>query len=246
VVAQGGGRVRRNRVLKIAVCGLCGGWLATSEVTAGDRPEAADSNIVLSILAPAGGAIRLQIDYPPTFSNRLDIYASTNLQSGRWGLREAALPAFGHQGLVWTDLANPDPCLCFYKAGNADLDTDQDGLADARETLIYQTDPHFPDSDADGVPDGAEIRRGTDPVSGGSAVIRLYADSDAGADGYDGYAPVVSEGHGPKRSLRAASEASYPHDVIQLSGVATFDEPALVLGSHDVMVRPVGSVRVQP
>lgn len=238
--------MRRNRVLKIAVCGLCGGWLATSEVTAGDRPEAADSNIVLSLLAPTGGGIRLQIDYPSTFSSRLDIYASTNLQSGRWGLREAALPAFGHQGLVWTDLANPDASLCFYQAGNADLDTDQDGLADARETLIYQTDSHSPDSDADGVPDGAEISRGTDPVSGGSSVIMLYADSDAGADGYDGYAPVVSGGHGPKRSLRAASEASYSHDVIQLSGAAIFEEPSLSLGASDVTLRLLGSVWVQP
>ena len=238
--------MRRNRVLKIAVCGLCGSWLATSEVTAGDRPEAADSNIVLSLLAPAGGGIRLQIDYPSTFSNRLDIYVSTNLQSGRWGLREAALPAAGHQGLVWTDLVNPEARLCFYQAGNADLDTDQDGVADARETLIYQTDPHSPDSDADGVPDGAEIQRGTDPVSGGSSIIMLYADSDAGADGYDGYAPVVSGGHGPKRSLRAASEASYPHDVIQLSGVATFDEPSLSLGGSDVTLRLLGSVRIQP
>ncbi|MEI6166094.1 MAG: hypothetical protein WCS52_02765 [bacterium] len=238
--------MRRNRVFEIAVCGLCGGWLAIGEVTAGDRPEAADSNIVLSLLAPAGGAIRLQIDYPTTFSNRLDIYVSTNLQSGRWGLREAGLPAAGSPALVWTDLTNPDARLCFYQAGNADLDTDQDGLADARETLIYQTDPQSPDSDSDGVPDGAEISRGTDPLSGGSSVIMLYADSDAGADGYDGYAPLVSGGHGPKRSLRAASEASYSHDVIQLSGVTLFDEPALVLGIHDVTVCPLGSVRVQP
>ena len=242
----GGGRVRWNHGVKIVVWGLSAGGLLVADVPAAERPEAAVSNIVLSLLPPAGGGVRLQIDYPSAFSSRLDIYISTNLQARQWFLREAVLPTAGSNVLEWTDSTSPSSRLCFYLAGNADLDTDQDGLADAREILIYQTAPAIPDSDADGVPDGAEVRRGTDPLAGDSTCITLYADSDAGSDGYDGYTPGITGSHGPKRSLGAAAEASYPHDVIQLSGSARFSESSLVLGAHDITVRPVGSIWIQP
>ncbi len=232
--------------VKIVLCGLSAGGLLVANVPATERPEAAVSNIVLSLLPPSGGGVRIQIDYPSAFSSRLDIYISTNLQARQWFLREVVLPTAGSNALEWTDSASPGSRLCFYQAGNADLDTDQDGLADAREILIYQTAPGIPDSDADGVPDGAEVSRSTDPLSGDSSRITLYADSDAGSDGYDGFAPVVAGSHGPKRSFRAAAEASYPQDVIQLSGSARFNESSLVLGTRDITVRPVGSIWIQP
>lgn len=238
--------MRWNRGFEVVLCGLCAGSLLATDVSAWERPEAADSNIVLSLLPPAGGAARLRIDYPATFANRLDIYISTNLQARQWFLREAFLPAAGSNGVEWTDSASSATRLCFYQAGNADLDTDEDGLGDAREILIHRTDPGIPDSDADGIPDGPEVERGTDPLSGDSSLITLYADSDAGADGYDGYAPAVSGTHGPKRSLGAAAVAIYPRDVIQLCGMARFIEPSLVLGTRDVTVRPVGKIWIQP
>ncbi|CAN0458678.1 unnamed protein product, partial [Phaeothamnion confervicola] len=45
----------------------------------------------------------------------------------------------------------------------AALDSDNDGLLDADETDVYQTDPHKADTDADGVDDGQEVYDGTDP-----------------------------------------------------------------------------------
>lgn len=47
-------------------------------------------------------------------------------------------------------------------------DTDKDGLADDYEINISGTDPTNPDSDGDGVADGAEVRAGLDPKSSSS------------------------------------------------------------------------------
>lgn len=45
------------------------------------------------------------------------------------------------------------------------LDSDGDGLTDYDETNIYGTDPNDPDTDDDGVNDGDEVERGTDPLT---------------------------------------------------------------------------------
>lgn len=50
-------------------------------------------------------------------------------------------------------------------ASSTDLvkDTDGDGLTDYDETTIYKTSPYLSDSDSDGIPDGQEIKQGSDP-----------------------------------------------------------------------------------
>lgn len=43
------------------------------------------------------------------------------------------------------------------------VDSDGDGLTDAEEDVIYNTDPQDPDSDSDGFADGYEVENGSDP-----------------------------------------------------------------------------------
>src|SRR2546423_718695 len=43
-----------------------------------------------------------------------------------------------------------------------DKDSDNDGLKDWEETL-WKTDPHNPDTDGDGTPDGQEVKEGRNP-----------------------------------------------------------------------------------
>jgi len=49
----------------------------------------------------------------------------------------------------------------YYVAGNADLDSDSDQVPDAREVLVYKSDPGVADTDGDGI---ADVRNGKAPV----------------------------------------------------------------------------------
>lgn len=43
-------------------------------------------------------------------------------------------------------------------------DTDRDGLSDYDELYVYGTSPYLPDTDGDGIPDGVEVKNGTNPL----------------------------------------------------------------------------------
>lgn len=53
---------------------------------------------------------------------------------------------------------------------NPNLDSDQDGLTDAEELNIYQTNPLQADSDSDGYTDGDEVRAGYNPLGTGKLI----------------------------------------------------------------------------
>jgi len=46
-------------------------------------------------------------------------------------------------------------------------DTDQDGLSDGDEVIIWKTNPLNPDSDSDSYPDGTEVKNGYNPMGAG-------------------------------------------------------------------------------
>jgi hypothetical protein len=78
-----------------------------------------------------------------------------------WTNRETA----GTNQVVWTDFGATNTDLRYYVAGNADIDSDGDGLADARERYIHHTDPNNSDTDGDEFSDGDEVNTyGTDPL----------------------------------------------------------------------------------
>ncbi|MBT4121493.1 hypothetical protein HOE31_00900, partial [bacterium] len=53
------------------------------------------------------------------------------------------------------------------KFKNKRKDSDYDLLSDYEEVNVYGTDPHNPDTDGDGVPDGVEVRLGRNPKGPG-------------------------------------------------------------------------------
>lgn len=50
-------------------------------------------------------------------------------------------------------------------------DTDNDGLLDRDEIIIYKTNPLKPDTDGDGKSDGYEVRHNTNPLGAGKLVL---------------------------------------------------------------------------
>jgi hypothetical protein len=127
-------------------------------------------------------------------------------------------------------------------------DTDGDGLSDGDEAVIHLTSPSNPDTDGDGVSDYDEIwNRGTDPNNPASLNITLYANSVIGSNFYDGAAPTVSGGHGPKRTISAAISVAISNDTIQIAGdQAGYEETTFDPGSKTITLRPTGTVTILP
>ncbi len=113
------------------------------------------TNIVFTAIERTNG-IRVTIAYPyngstyPTncFTNRLDIFTSSDLLESWWDLAVTTNVSPSTNWIEWTDGTVTATWLTvrFYAAGNADLDSDGDGFADAREIFMYHTDPNNPTS----------------------------------------------------------------------------------------------------
>lgn len=106
------------------------------------RSGEADSNIVFEVMARTNG-IRLVIGYPNDFTNRLDVFTCNDLLQYVWTFAKKELSTTGTNEITWVDTnywVASGPPVRFYAAGNADLDTDGDGYADAREMMVYKTD----------------------------------------------------------------------------------------------------------
>ena len=59
-----------------------------------------------------------------------------------------------------------------------DLDYDSDGLFDADEINLYHSDPQMPDTDGDGILDGAEIKTGFSPLRADKKLKEVDVDGD--------------------------------------------------------------------
>jgi len=179
-------------------------------MTAMMRSPAADSNILVTGIGQVSTGMLLQVDYPDTQTNRLEMMVCTNLVEWRWWLVETNLVTAGTNSLMWVDTGATNGAGIarrFYRVG-ASEDSDGDGLADGREALIYHTDPFALDSDGDGLVDGysgvittnaypggvatngnlyveGELSWGTDPA-------KFDTDGDGMGDGWE-----VAHGHNP-------------------------------------------------
>lgn len=123
------------------------------------------TNLQVAIYDTTNGTIEVELGWPSGFSNALEIFATTNLVSGYWGLVKESITTTNASNFVWEDAGSTNHTQRFYQSGDADLDSDSDGLADAREILMYGSDPRNAHSDADGVADATEISNRTDPMN---------------------------------------------------------------------------------
>lgn len=127
------------------------------------RSGLTENSLVMESIAHTPYGIELQIGFPADFTNAIDVFACTNLVAFDWALKTSRLPSYVNP-VTWTDYQTGGIPAKYYTAGNADQDSDADGLPDAREFFVYHTNPLNADSDDDGLSDGLEmLTTGTDP-----------------------------------------------------------------------------------
>ena len=126
------------------------------------------NHLWLSVQPPAPGSTSATVvaHLPQGFTNRLELFTCTNLGDSQWTLVATNLSAAGADSIAWTDTDWTGNGIRYYRAGNADMDSDGDGLSDAEEKFIYHTDPNNADTDGDGMPDGWEVRYGLNSSNG--------------------------------------------------------------------------------
>lgn len=105
--------------------------------------EGGSEEIAFSAMKPTN-SIAFTLSLPEGFTNQVDIFTCNDLFPETWIFAVKNLPNPGTNALHWTDtnlwLKTGLP-LRFYAAGDANLDSDGDGYADAREIMVYKTDP---------------------------------------------------------------------------------------------------------
>ncbi len=121
------------------------------------------SNAIAFVTGPSTPTLLL---HAPAGVASLDVFASTNLSVPLNGWWLEGVLAHTTDPIPWPPVALP---RLFLTAGDAELDTDDDGLSDARELRLFGTDPSDADSDGDGLSDWLELMAyGLDPLSGDS------------------------------------------------------------------------------
>ncbi len=123
------------------------------------------TNLEIVAFERTTNGMKLTLAYPDGFTNRLDIFTSPTLIGNWWGLAVSATNSSTTTNFIqWVDVNAFSQTARFYDAGNADLDSDGDGISNAREQFMYHTCATNSDSDGDGLSDYYEIMTlNTDP-----------------------------------------------------------------------------------
>ena len=116
------------------------------------------ANLQMAFENTTNGMVELEIGWPPSFTNELEMFATTNLVKRSWQLVYTNIVTIGSTNLFWIDPATSNLVQYFYTLTDANQDTDGDGLADGREVYVYGSKPDDTDSDGDGLDDGVEVR----------------------------------------------------------------------------------------
>ena len=137
--------------VRIAAAGLVLGCIIFT------KSSAAATNLQMVTGSITNGVVEIEIGWPIFFTNNMEVFACTNLLEHDWQVVSSSLSTTGVTSVVWVDTDSTNHTQRFYIVGNADLDTDGEGLIDARENLLFGTDPSMPDSDHDGISDYDEV-----------------------------------------------------------------------------------------
>ena len=122
----------------------------------------ASSDFIFTDLQITNGIADMQVHLPDGVTCRVDVFYTTFQPIFPWALGTTTPATSGTFRVQF-------PCTttnAFFMVGNADIDSDQDGLPDARENLMYGTNPHNFDTSGDGMSDGWKVTYGLSTLAG--------------------------------------------------------------------------------
>jgi hypothetical protein len=167
------------------------------------------TNLVIFAIEQATNGMVLGIGWPDDFTNKLEVFARSTIATSGWFVASSNLSTIGTNSLWWTDTSlSTNDVVRFYSVGNADLDNDGDGVADARERKVTGTDENEVDTDGDGLVDGYSGKVTTNnypagtrtnggvyvegEMTWGTDFLLVDTDGDGMGDGWE-----VANGHDP-------------------------------------------------
>lgn len=115
------------------------------------------TNLQMAINHTTNSTVEVEIGWPSTFTNEVEIFATTDLAGHVWQVVCTDIDTSSSTNFLWEDEASTNTPVRFYIASKADVDGDGDGLADGREIYVHGSDPDDMDSDDDGLDDDVEV-----------------------------------------------------------------------------------------
>ncbi len=116
---------------------------------------------------------------------------------------------------------------------------DPDGDGSNLEKYQRRINPLVTNTDKNKITDSREPTHGTDSTNPASQNITFYVNNTVGSDGYDGFSPTISNGHGPKRTIAGAIEEASNGDTIEIAP-GSYSETKLVTGPKSLTLKPNG------
>lgn len=189
-----------------------------------DLYEPAADAFVFTDLLYTNGVVDLGVHLPDSASFQVDIFSINRLTDFPWSLLTTTSTMSDSFRVQFAFSASN----AFFRAGNADVDTDNDGIPDDRELLIYGTGTNQWDTDGDGMPDGLELAYGLSPTNASDALtdpdddgfLTVYEVLHSGNPFSAGSVPtpniVVTNG-GPETIQHAINRATHDYDIVGLT-----------------------------
>ncbi|MCK5843059.1 MAG: hypothetical protein KAG97_00040, partial [Victivallales bacterium] len=97
------------------------------------------TNLQGAIGITTNGTVEIEVAWPSSFSNRVCLFSCEDLVAGDWSVLAEKLPTYSVSSLVFEDVASSNLTDCFYRAGDADLDSDGDFLVDSFELVVSRS-----------------------------------------------------------------------------------------------------------